>query len=117
MSLVKQHKVNAAKEKLMAGELYFDNDLLFCNLAGQLLAPDMLNRAFIGATKGLFRTKATLHTLRHTYATRGAEQGVSLKVMQELLGHSDISQTSNIYTHVSSDFKKQEVAKMRVILG
>ncbi len=115
--MIRQHKVKTAKEKLLAGNLYVDNDLLFCDSVGALIAPDSFNKAFKNVTRGLLDSKVKLHTLRHTYATRGAEQGVSIKVMQELLGHSDISVTSNIYTHISSDLKKQEVAKMSVILG
>ena len=40
------------------------------------------------------------HALRHTYATRLFENGVSLKVIQVLLGHSNMEITANIYTHV-----------------
>ncbi len=53
-----------------------------------------------------------LHTLRHTFATRGFESGIELKVMQELLGHSNISSTADIYTHVLPDKKKDSMMKL-----
>lgn len=49
------------------------------------------------------------HTLRHTFATRLFRNGVDIKVISELLGHSDISITYNIYTHVIQEQKKKAV--------
>lgn len=44
-----------------------------------------------------------VHSLRHTFATRLIEQGVPIKVVSELLGHSSTSVTLNIYVHYDSD--------------
>ena len=50
------------------------------------------------------------HSLRHTFTTRMCEAGVNIKVMQDTLGHADISTTLNIYADVTKELKKSEFA-------
>lgn len=58
----------------------------------------------------------TPHTFRHTFATRGLEQGIPLKVMQTILGHSSLSMTSDLYAHVLPDTKVEEMKKLESVL-
>lgn len=48
------------------------------------------------------------HSLRHTFTTRMCEAGVNVKVIQDTLGHADISTTLNIYADVTKELKKDE---------
>lgn len=48
------------------------------------------------------------HSLRHTFTTRMCEAGINIKVIQDTLGHKDISTTMNIYADVTKDLKKKE---------
>ena len=54
----------------------------------------------------------TPHILRHTFATRAIERGIPPKVVQELLGHSSITITLDLYTHVLPQTKAEEIKKL-----
>ena len=56
------------------------------------------------------------HNLRHTFATRLCESGMNIKLIQDILGHSDISTTIDIYTHVTGDMRSQAYEYMRNII-
>ncbi len=55
----------------------------------------------------------TFHTLRHTYATVCVEQGMDIKALSEILGHSDVSITLARYVHPSMESKKAQVNKLK----
>lgn len=58
--------------------------------------------------------KVTPHVCRHTYCTNMAKKGVSVKTLQFLMGHSDISVTMNVYTHVKMEDAKDELEKLEM---
>ncbi|WP_342757641.1 site-specific integrase [Kineothrix sedimenti] len=55
------------------------------------------------------------HAIRHTFATRALELGVDIKTLSELLGHSSVSITLNIYTHSLMEHKKVAINKLNSI--
>lgn len=80
---------------------------------------DRLNSTEILLSKDEERTariieKFSMHTLRHTFATRCFEMGVDPKIVQEILGHTNISMTMDIYTHTSHEIKIDAIEKIRV---
>lgn len=54
----------------------------------------------------------SLDFLRHTFATRGLENGIPPKVMQEILGHSSIKMTLDLCSHVLPQTKQEEIMKL-----
>lgn len=53
----------------------------------------------------------TVHSLRHTFATRCAEAGITPSVTQKWMGHSTVDMTLNVYTHVNADFEAKQQLK------
>ena len=57
------------------------------------------------------------HDLRHTSATLLLQQGVHPKIVQERLGHADISMTLNTYSHVLTNMQEDAALKMDDLLN
>ncbi len=55
------------------------------------------------------------HAIRHTFATRSLELGVDIKTLSEILGHSNVSITLNIYAHSMFDQKKKAIDKLNAM--
>lgn len=82
---------------------YRPKDLLFPSKtrAGHPIHGSAVQKAFREAlAKTTIRKKATVHTLRHSFATHLLEEGTEIPYIQNLLGHSD-SRTTSIYLHVA----------------
>jgi len=58
----------------------------------------------------------TPHTLRHTYCTRMAENGIDVKVLQEIMGHANISVTMQVYNHADFERTQKAVDEIRPVL-
>ncbi len=84
-----------------------DPDAIFLNKLGTRLTTRSVDRKFdIYLTRSGLAGKVTPHTIRHTIATHWLENGMDLKTIQVLLGHSSLA-TTTIYTQVSTKLKKK----------
>lgn len=107
-------------------------DFIFINRYGKAQHQGTLNKAIRRITRDcndeilnnadgnefpLLLPHFSCHSLRHTFATRLCEAGLNIKVIQDVLGHNDISTTMDIYVDVTKELKKKEFGNLGDFFG
>ena len=111
VDMLRQHRAQQQEARLRVGSAWEDRDLVFVNRRGGYLNPAYLLVVFkkVLAQAGLPHMR--FHDLRHSAATILLSMNVHPKIVQEILGHSDISMTLNIYSHVVPSMQSGAVGK------
>ena len=99
-------------QKLKMGKDFFDGDYVVCQENGKPYKPNSFTSKFNDFLKKNDLKHIRLHDLRHTNATLMLTQGISPKVAQMRLGHSDYSTTMNIYSHVLETVENEAAEKI-----
>ncbi len=99
------------------GMTYSDNDLLFTTKGCQPINNRNLQRAWERTLKRANVRYRKFHNLRHTYASKLLANGVDLKTISALLGHSNISITADIYVHVIPETKADAASKLNYLFA
>lgn len=87
-----------------------EHDTLFVSLKGNPITPRSIQLMVEKASANAGLSHVHPHTLRHSFATHLLDNGADLRMVQELLGHQNLS-TTQIYTHVTVDRLKEAVAQ------
>lgn len=101
-------------EKVNNKWVYDDQDLVFANPQGGYIAQRKFMNRYHDFLKRYGITDIRFHDLRHTFASLLIEADVSMKVIQELLGHSTITTSMDIYAHVSDRKKEEAMEQLQI---
>ena len=110
--ILKAHKVEMMKLAEQAGKPWSESNLVFPNTKGKMVYSRNLQSTLEKIFTRAGIDGATMHTLRHTYATRCFEAGVDIKAVSGQLGHKNVKTTYNIYVHLLEDTKEKEIDKL-----
>jgi len=108
---LKAHRKAQLQERLAAGDGWHDHDLVFCRTDGLPIARNEDWRDWKDLLKAAGVRDARVHDGRHTAGTLLIEQGVHVRTVQEILGHSRVTVTER-YTHVASPMAQDAAERM-----
>jgi len=114
--ILKKHKLKNWEINLAKGRSNEVFNLAFPSETGTKLNPQNITRRWISVLKKAGVDYINFHCIRHTFATQLLEKGVNPKSIQDLLGHSSIRTTLDIYSHVSQDSKIEAISKINYLL-
>jgi Phage integrase family len=118
VAALNQHRVIQAGRRRRAGSSWADLDFVFTNELGRPLdASNVRLRSFRPALERAGLPRIRFHDLRHTAATLMLGQGVHPKVVSEMLGHSQIGITLDLYSHVTPTMQESAVQALEALLG
>ena len=116
ISKLREQYDHLQQERITSGDKWRENDLMFPSTHGTPMDPSNMYKDFKDTLKMADLPDIRFHDLRHTAATLMLQQGTHPKIVQERLGHSDISLTLNTYSHVLPSMQEEAAEKMDEIL-
>jgi len=117
VAALRVHRARQLEERLALGMGYADEDLVVCLVDGRPLHPKTLSYYFVREAKRLGLPRIRLHDLRHTHATLALRAGVHPRVVQERLGHANVSITLDTYSHVDLDMQTAAAARVAALVA
>lgn len=110
-----------ARHRLMQENYHQQNDypppeFVFTSTTGTPIEPRDFQRDFKKILQKNNIREVNVHGIRHTYAVRAIESGMSVKTLSAILGHSSTAFTMDVYGHVTEEFKHDEISRMKSFL-
>ncbi|MGI9056997.1 MAG: tyrosine-type recombinase/integrase [Ktedonobacteraceae bacterium] len=115
IGVLKQHRERQQEMRKQAGGSWREMDIVFCSMVGGYIEPSNLQGWYKKLLKSAELPDVRFHDLRHSAATILLGMGVHPKVVQELLGHSSISMTMDVYSHVLPSMQQEAMKKLDIL--
>ena len=107
-----------AEDRLRIGPAWQDTEHhVFTDESGKPLTANQVSKRYLKLLKSSGLRHVSFHGLRHAAASFRLAEGMSLREVQELLGHSTFVLTANLYTHLMPATHHEAAAKMDALLG
>ena len=117
VTALRDHLARQLEEMERMSSLYQPGGLIFATEAGTIINPSNLrNRSFKPLLRRAGLRQIRFHDLRHTCATLLLSKNINVKVVSEMLGHSSISVTLDIYSHLLPDMQEKAVKALEEML-
>ena len=121
IAALRTHRARQAEERLRAGTAWaaewHESDLVFCSEAGEPLRGEHVRRIHRRLLRAAALPRIRFHDLRHTCATLLLLANINPKVVSELLGHSSVAMTLDVYSHVLPDMQEDAAEVLAAALG
>jgi integrase len=117
IAALSRHREIQAQERAFAGEDWKERGLVFTTTIGTPLQPGKLLKHFHGALETLKIDRRRFHDLRHTAASLLLAQGATLHEVKEILGHSQIALTADLYGHAYTSVLRGTVDRVGSLLA
>jgi len=114
---LREHQNRQLSEQGVAGDRWQASDLVFTTETGRPLDGTVVSHHFHRQLDRAGLTQRRFHDLRHSCATLLLVQGVSPRVVMDLLGHSQIALTMNTYTHVLPQLRREAAERMEALIA
>lgn len=121
VAILKRQKLKQAENRMLLGDKWKNKkgleNLVFTTMTGYPINRDMLKQDLNKVVAEIQKEHKdfkhiTPHTFRHTFATRCIENGMSPQVLKTILGHSKLSMTMDLYSHVLPNTKATEIQRI-----
>lgn len=111
------HRIRQAVEQRIAGPSWQDRNFVFTTPAGRPLEGANVTHTFHRILKAAGLRRQRFHDLRHAAASLWLSQGLQLREIMDALGHSQISLTANLYTHLQPAMRREAADRMDAVLS
>jgi integrase len=115
---LRAHRARQLAERLRAGELWGGDrwGLVFMTETGQPMSGAVVTHRFQAVLKKAGLPRQRFHDLRHAAASFMLAQGVPMRVVMDVLGHSEIAVTANLYSHVMPELQRDATNRTATLL-